>query len=137
MKKTKLVPITSLDQLEVGIILINDEREKIKVLGKCGVVVFVSQIDDFFRAASGGMTLEELTTELYQLEVTEEPWRPKDGESYYYPNISEGKPKIDETTWLASNRGDNSRLKAGLVCKTKQEALAKAQKMLDFIKDSE
>lgn len=135
MKKTKLVPITSLDQLEVGSIIIDIYgRNRCKILAKYGLIVARSDFDDYTEF-SEHLTLESLKVGGYKLEVTEEPWMPREGERYYYPNTFDGTVGINETTWVAGNHGDNLRLKAGLVSKTKEEALAKAQKMLDSIKD--
>lgn len=148
MKKTKLVPITSLDQLEVESVIKSPKFHR-KILAKCGELIWLNYGDEINQDENSPVlwdnslpylepfNLYKLQNHDYQLEVTEEPWMPKEGESYYYPNTFDGTVGINETTWVAGNHGDNLRLKAGLVSKTQEEALAKAQKMLDSIKDSE
>lgn len=135
MKKTKLVPITSLDQLEVGSVVVDKDGDRRKILAKCGLIVWASGLNQFNRSQNS-YTLEELTNGSYQLEVTDEPWRPNFQDTYFIPFIGEGEADASGYVW-GDYKSDNLRLKAGLVCKTKEEAITKAQKMLDSIKDSE
>lgn len=135
MKKTKLVPITSFDQLEVGSVIV-DVDQRTKVLGKCGLVVFLSDSNNFEASAETSRTLQELQKFDYQLEVNEEPWVPKRGETYWIPMPNYGEADVGQEKW-GDEGEDRDRLATNLVCKTREEALAKAQKMLDSIKDSE
>jgi hypothetical protein len=137
MKQTKLVPITSLDQLEVGSVIVDKEGDRRKILAKCGLVVGTSCLNHFSETFQSFFTIEELEYNLYQLEVTEEPWRPKPNELYFFPHIAEGKADSDQDSWDEKSNYSQSHLKNNMICKTEEEALAKAQKMLDSIKDSE
>lgn len=80
--KTKLIPITSLDQLEVGSIIVDENNEKRKILGKVDFVVFVSLCADHEKLAFSA-TIKDLQKDIYQLEVPDEKWKPKDGEKFY------------------------------------------------------
>ena len=64
------------------------------------------------------------------------PW-PKDGDMYYIPYINGGEVKADCKTWNNGNSVDEARYDAGLVCRTKEEAIEKAKKMLAAVKDDE
>jgi hypothetical protein len=78
-------------------------------------------------------------TELKMLQETvEEKWKPAIGQEYFYPN-----PTFNRTFsgnryycsyWL-NDSVDESRLEHNLVCKTKEEAQEKAEKMLAVLKD--
>lgn len=136
MKKTKLVPITSLDQLEVGSVIVDEDGRKYKVLVKCGLVIWKSYPNTFTEAYSGAFTLEQLQELDYQLEVTEEPWQPALNEKYFTPAVNSGTARASEISWNFSSV-DIALFLAGFVCKTKEEAVLKSQKMLDSIKDSE
>lgn len=137
MKKTKLVPITSLDQLEVGSMIVDKNGNREKILAKTGLIIFRSSINQPNKAVELPLTLEMINYFGYQLEVTEEPWVPKEGEAYYCPWVSKGKASTDWNTWDSEREACRDQLRANLICKTREEALAKAQKMLDSIKDSE
>jgi hypothetical protein len=66
-------------------------------------------------------------------ETVEEKWKPKMGETYYTPD------------WISSNLyyrydwddglADKRFFEGGLVCKTKEEAIEKAKKMLAVLQD--
>lgn len=135
MKKTKLVPITSLDQLEVGSVIVDKDGDRRKVLAKCGLIVWISCLNQPNRCYNNAWTLEELIGNKFQLKVTKEPWVPKEGETYYYPWINKGKINTDWSIWESEKETCREQLRVKLICKTKEEALAKAQKMLDSIKD--
>ena len=135
MLKTKLVPITSLDQLEVGSVIVDKAGAKFKILAKCGLLVFISYHEDHNKSWTD-FTIRGIQEKGFQLEVTEEPWRPNDGEGYFMPNVIEGEPRVIKL-YYTDTSCNQQRTKAGLACETEEEALAKAQKMLDSIKDSE
>lgn len=61
------------------------------------------------------------------------PWRPQEDEKYYVPFIAT-KPinMYDEHYWLNENI-DMKRYRMGLVCKTKEEAVALTKKMLTVL----
>jgi hypothetical protein len=127
--KTKLIEITSLDQLKVGDKIINGTDRRI-ILAK--VDLLVASAGEIYPDYSGWATLGALKS--FQQEIEDKPWEPKERERYYYPDTSNGVPEWSSTYFLASNNGDSVRLAAGLCFKTKQEALDAAQKMLDVLK---
>ncbi len=134
--KTKLIPITSLDQLDVGMIIEAFWGHKAEILAKTGQLVAI------FDAAGGGVKwLTDFGLKQYALvtdepQVTDEPWKPKEGEKYYFPFFGEGQVDADwrnfEDTYI-----DRNCLAAGMCFKTEAEALAAAQKMLDAIKPNQ
>lgn len=62
------------------------------------------------------------------------PWKPMDGEVYYFPDVSLGRPHADEDEWGDDVR-DNIRYEAGMVCETEKEAREKSKKMLAILKE--
>ena len=64
------------------------------------------------------------------------PWKPKNDEGYYSPCVSEGIANYDYHYWN-NEQIDLPRYNANLVCRTKEEALEKAKKMLAAVKDDE
>lgn len=64
------------------------------------------------------------------------PWRPQEDEKYYVPFIAT-KPinMYDEHYWLNQDI-DMKRYRMGMVCKTKEEAVELAQRMLAVAKES-
>lgn len=58
------------------------------------------------------------------------PWKPKIDEVYYIPRIHPN----DSFMWLSAtwkgNKGDNKLYQLGLVCKTREEAIAMTKKMI-------
>lgn len=56
-------------------------------------------------------------------------WRPKIGETYYTPYLLSGEAYFIDFDWSGDLK-DNNLYENGLVCRTKIEALALAEKML-------
>ena len=69
-------------------------------------------------------------------EIKKLPWKPQDGEVYYFPDVSLGRPHADEDEWGDDAR-DNVRYEANMVCKTEKEAREKSKKMLKALKEEE
>ena len=67
-------------------------------------------------------------------EIKKLPWKPQEDERYYFPCVSEGIANYGYYCWLNSEIGI-ARYNAGLVCRTKEEAIEKAKKMLAAVKD--
>lgn len=61
-------------------------------------------------------------------------WKPKKDEKYFIPNTSDGEAWFTECYWGDSYEG-KQRYKTGMVCKTKEKAIEKAQFMLDALKE--
>lgn len=68
-------------------------------------------------------------------EIIKLPWRPQEDEKYYVPFIAT-KPinMYDEHYWLNEDI-DMKRYRIGLVCKTKEEAVALTKKMLTVLQE--
>lgn len=63
-------------------------------------------------------------------------WRPRVGKRYYYPSVDIGTPYAEPGTWSGIRRLEADRYNAGMICRTKKEALELAQKMLAVAKDT-
>lgn len=57
-------------------------------------------------------------------------WKPKDGEVYYFPNTDDGTPKFVKLTWQGSPIQE-SFYRLGVVCKSADEAIEKAEVILE------
>lgn len=62
------------------------------------------------------------------------PWKPVDGETYFMPYIRDGEADYEKDNYLGIDY-EEKRYEAGLVCKTKNEAIEKAEKMLAVLKE--
>ena len=60
-------------------------------------------------------------------------WKPKVGEAYYVPKLDDYKADYIDIVW-SDFPWDDVRYNAGFVCRTKEEALELAEKMLDVAK---
>lgn len=132
----KLIDITSLEQIKVGDMLTSDLGEnKRKVLAKIDLIVVLSYSSNHNDCASYPLTLKNLITNGYKQEVEDTPWQPKEGENYYYPNISNGVADYSGTKYCPDSWAiDKQRLAIGLCFRTPEEATAAAQRMLDVLK---
>ncbi len=59
--------------------------------------------------------------------VVKLPWKPKYGQTYYRPDLSEGKPWLKKETWGTNLDQDEITWKMGLACKTGADALRLAE----------
>ena len=134
--KTKLIPITSLDQLQVGDLIQERKEAPRKILDKTANLVALS-FRDKLEEYCGFETLYSLIEDGDHLQVTDEPWKPKEGEMYFFPLITGGKPEAISTYFAVLKKSDQGRLAAGMCFQTEAEALAAAQKMLDAIKPNQ
>jgi len=69
-------------------------------------------------------------------EIKKLPWKPEEDEIYYIPIVAGGTADYDYHYWN-NEQIDLPRYNANLVCRTKEEALEKAEKMLAVVKDDE
>lgn len=86
--------------------------------------------DDEEWVASYGL-LGEIFTDLCEIK---KQWKPKKDEVYFTPNIEDGVPCSNKCCWYNTQRNDQH-YKSGMLCKTKEEALDKAQYMLNTLKE--
>ena len=72
-----------------------------------------------------------------ELKIKKLPWQPAKYDSYYYPclDYEDYENLWGRSTWT-DTRYDKSRLKHGLVFKTKEEAVVLAQRMLAVAKEA-
>ena len=63
------------------------------------------------------------------------PWKPQKGETYYIPCIMTQPKYMYSTLWWSNDDYDKEYYRMGLVCKTSEEAIALAEKMLDTVKE--
>lgn len=69
------------------------------------------------------------------IRIVKLPWRPREGEKYYVPRIAI-RPEDRHYYYYWSNSGvDIKRYDMGIVCKTKEEAIALTEKMLAVAKE--
>ena len=64
------------------------------------------------------------------------PWKPQKGDTYYIPCIMAQPKYMYSTLWWSNDDYDNEYYRMGLVCKTSEEAIALAEKMLDTVKEA-
>lgn len=62
------------------------------------------------------------------------PWKPQDNDKYYFPNVQCGEAYATAAIWL-DRPNDRQRYEAGMVCKTADESVEKAEKMLAALKE--
>ena len=70
-----------------------------------------------------------------ETEVVKLFWKPAVYDEYYYP-IPSDRDLWESRLWIGDNY-DNSRFSRGLVCKTKEEAIDMAKKMLAVVKEEQ
>ena len=70
-----------------------------------------------------------------ETEVVKLPWKPAVYDEYYYP-IPSDRDLWESRLWIGDNY-DNSRFSRGLICKTKEEAIDMAKKMLAVVKEEQ
>ena len=70
-----------------------------------------------------------------ETEVVKLPWKPAVYDEYYYP-IPSDRDLWESCLWVGDNY-DNSRFSRGLVCRTKEEAIDMAKKMLAVVKEEQ
>lgn len=63
------------------------------------------------------------------------PWKPQEGEKYYIPYITTQQKGMHVTYYWKNDHIDIEHYRMGLVCKTKEEAIALTEKMLDTVKE--
>lgn len=69
------------------------------------------------------------------VKVVKLPWKPREGEKYYVPRIAI-RPEDMHYYYYWDNDGvDRKRYDMGIVCKTKEEAIALTEKMLAVAKE--
>lgn len=100
-----------------------------------------------YRITESGVEYHDITERWYSLspdllnkiltgqcEIKKLPWEPATGEDYFMPYISGGEADFERNSYWSSDC-DKKRYEAGLVCKTKNEAIEKAGKMLAALKE--
>ena len=69
------------------------------------------------------------------IRIVKLPWKPREGEKYYVPRIAI-RPEDRHYYYYWDNDGvDIKRYDMGIVCKTKEEAIALTEKMLEAINE--
>lgn len=104
----------------------NDERIRYFRLTKEGIIV--SQDSVRWSDDTTTFVLEDILAG--RAKVATLPWKPKNNEVYYIPRIHPN----DSFMWLSAtwegNNADNKLYQLGLVCVTREEAIAMTKKMI-------
>lgn len=79
--------------------------------------------------------LTEILAGYIEIEIVEPAWEPKQGELYYIPVIPCSRPLCKEYYW-ANNIVERNYYDVGLVCKTREEAVELARRMLAVAKEA-
>jgi hypothetical protein len=112
--------------------VIENGQNKHEVLEIVGCIYFLSAADEF-DVAEGFYTLAELERAGYRIvESARGAWNPEHGSTYFIP-APDATFNYVEYLWIGSAE-DDRRLSLKLVCRTKEEAIALAEKMLKAVK---
>lgn len=72
---------------------------------------------------------------LGDVRIVKLPWKPKEGEEFYIPCIHYTESSMaTKVRWLSDN-ASNKLYQLGLVCKTRDEAIAMAKKMIAVVRE--
>ena len=67
-------------------------------------------------------------------EVVKLPWKPRDNEHYFIPEITT--PEMFSYLEWTNDYVDNHMYKHGLICRTKEEAIRKAELLMEYFKNN-
>lgn len=67
-----------------------------------------------------------------EYQIKKIPWKPAKNQEYYMPSIEDGYASFCGYTW-SDNRKCENRYNSGLVCRTEDEAIEKAEKILELL----
>lgn len=128
MGKNHMCEIAAIFGLELG--------EKFRISGSVEKYYFTEDglfYEDFRGKAGNRADSEAWEGILCGNFVTRKIWQPKEGERFCIPCISTGKPNYYIDTWHGYLKGCKRLLDAGMVCRNREEAEAKAERMLRSI----
>lgn len=91
----------------------------------------------YYKSAETGVYIPERPSMLYHIlsgysKVMPVPWKPKDGEDYWYCSVA-SKPIVVATIWGGFS-GDLCKWKCGNCFKTKGEAMEKGREIMEAIR---
>ena len=69
-----------------------------------------------------------------ETEVVKLPWKPRDNEHYFIPEITT--PEMFGYLRWTNDHVDNHMYKHGLICRTKEEAIRKAELLMEYFKNN-
>ena len=113
-------------KLVEGDILTQPDQPNIKVVGRCGEVIFIHNLSSGFHITRW-LGEKEIEAEGWKLE--EPAWKPKHGSKCFLAEPS-NRHFFIEIVYINTNLHDKHRLKNGLIKPTVEEAIAKAKEML-------
>ena len=111
-------------------ITIKSHENTVYKFTKDGVAFYDNKLRTWYESV--GVLAGILTGET---EVVKLSWKPAVYDEYYYP-IPSDRDLWESRLWIGDNY-DNSRFSRGLVCKTKEEAIDMAKKMLAVVKEEQ
>lgn len=126
-----LVEFTTFDHLKTNDVLVNTEGQKAKVLGKIGIMVALSEWDVFDKMGEW-VAFPDLLTRRLLIEAPKRKWRPRVGETVFFPVIGAVKDPIATFVWR-EEVGDLAKLEAGICRGTYTQAMHLRDKVVDFL----
>lgn len=114
--------------LQPGDILINKDKEEVKVIAVFASRVWTTNVNDFEHSCGILDTLDELTS--YGYTKKETPWTPKDGDEYW---CLEDTGEVNKETWYDE---DTEMARASFlgVFPTKEAALKRKEEIIKLIR---
>ena len=68
------------------------------------------------------------------IRIVKRPWKPRDNEHYFIPEITT--PEMFSYLEWTNDYVDNHIYKHGLICRTKEEAIRKAELLMEYFKNN-
>lgn len=137
MDKIYMKYVANLFGLELGepFTLVNSDGDEVKnwyIFTENGLEKS-DKFDGIYEITGGcDVTLGNMLRGYYDIKKI--PWKPASGQDYYFPNTESGMAYATAATW-GDTFNDLERYKTSMVCKTANEAVEKAEKMLEALKE--
>ena len=96
---------------------------------KDGVAFYDNKLRTWYESV--GALAEILTGETGVVKLT---WKPRDNEHYFIPDITT--PEMFSYLEWTNDYVDNHMYKHGLICRTKEEAIEKAELLMEYFKNN-
>lgn len=113
---------------------INEEFKLVYPDGKISKFSFAITDNGLWRLDGNSLACNDILRGVLtgEYQIKKMLWKPIRGQEYYMPSIEDGHPDFCGYTW-SDNRKCNERYNSGLVCRTTDEAVEKAKKILELL----